>query len=192
MSKPLMLIKISVLIFVCVLVVSIPIAIIWAEPLSLKRSFDNPYINANYRGWKKQSINRFGEIMIPEGWTTTEDESIIKFADEDKHAIGWAIITTNNNYTEDPLYLKYICENCSPNPTFSFQTLSTGKQHAMDNSYYLSTKIQGEDTLCSYVTLVLKSSTNQILVISFLQGEKYSNQILEQWAEAIVYNYSFQ
>ncbi len=178
--------------FAAICILLIPLIVIWYEPLSLKRSFDNPHIDSGYSDWSGREIAEFGFVNFPSSWTIVDDGNMISIVASDRNEIGRGVIVKNQNYYKTPEYLTYICENAVSEDDISISGF-TGRQTMMELSGYHITDVENGSIEQSYVTAVLcPSLESNSLVISFERNGQYSDEILQHWAEAIVYWYAYK
>lgn len=72
------------------------LAIALEEPLA-KHSLNNPYINDNYDGWKKNDLGENITVFLPESWVLSDCGTHTQVLDENGKIVAYAASFRNEN-----------------------------------------------------------------------------------------------
>ena len=188
--------RLLVMIFIFVIIIgglliAIPVLVVINEPKSLKSHFNNNYINENYPGWERKNIPNFDQLMMPETWNVSSQDSIINVTNEKGVLIAQGIVLeSGSHFDNNPEYLTALCGTKNQlNISYDFYK---GKQTMMGSSNYQIVNISSENQNFSYISARIKSdNTERILWLSFARSEQYDDEIIRSWVEAIIYAHEY-
>lgn len=83
----------------CVAVgVGLPLLMLAHEDEVLRVQLNNPYIDADYYGWKKHNIEGTGGFFLPGEWTISENGELYQFFDENDNVIANGALWDQDKY----------------------------------------------------------------------------------------------
>lgn len=152
----------------------------------LMDQLDNPHINGGYKNWKSQSISQDYIFKIPGDWDFQKTNTYHTITDREGF-IGICIATTNNNSDE----ISHVLSNLIDAEIIKIEQEFFPEIISIGQAYFCQLTIQSETELIKYYQVALYNSTAGSCSLLF-PVDVYTNfDELSEFAEAIMYSYSF-
>ena len=179
------------IIFVILLIVGAPIAALLSiayEDVFVKWEIDNPYVDANYSGWKTVSVDGVGRLTIPESWEMYEENGICYIMNESKEiwAIGATYGTGDDRFVDETELVSYALSSLTDQmPVFSDQWICE-----MRGSYIAPIYFEDGDDIRSFAFLELwGDGISSFSLVIFADMEENHSQF--DISEAILYSFVY-
>lgn len=179
------------IIFVIWLIVGAPIAALLSiayEDVFVKWEIDNPYVDANYSGWKTVSVDGIGRLAIPEKWEMYEEDGIYYIVNESEEiwAIGVTYGTGNDRFVDETELVSYALSSL-PNqkPFFSNQWICEMRGSYIDSIYFED----GDDVRYFAFLELWGDGISSFSLVIFADMEENHSQF--DISEAILYSFVY-
>lgn len=166
-----------------VFVIVSPLVLLSMEDKVLENELNNPYINADYHGWKSIEIEHVGDFMLPDQWSLRKNNDLYTITDSNGQHIAYGMIL-GDNVDSDTLFNSFI----------DYEIESISHDYAsdivsIDGSYHYRCQVLSGNTTTVFPCVILSNYTPKF-ILAFSPLAEIEHDSLQQIIQAIIYSYA--